>query len=90
MTTRFRRSAEAMSADVGDDVVALHVPRGFAYGMEGVTAAVWQMLGEPRSEPEIISNLLDNYEVDEAQCRADILELLDEMVAEGLVERIEG
>lgn len=87
---RFRRSAEAMSADVGEDVVALHVSRGFAYGMEGVTAAVWQLLGQPRSEGEIVAELQELYEVDEAQCRAETAELLKQMVDEGLVERVEA
>lgn len=79
-----------MSADVGDDVVALHVPRGFAYGMEGVTAAVWQLLEQTRSEGEIVAALMDAYDVEEAECRADTAELLRQMVDEGLVERVEA
>ncbi len=83
---RYRRSTDALSADVGDDVVALQSVRGFAYGMEGVTASVWQLLEQPVTLDELVVRLREDYEVPEAECRDDVRELLQQLIAECLVE----
>jgi hypothetical protein len=88
MKIRYRRSADALSADVGEDVVALQAARGFAYGMEGVTASVWQKLSQPITLDALVEVLLDEYEVDEAQCRREVTALLEQLVAEQLVEEL--
>lgn len=87
---RYRRSADALFADVGDDVVALQAERGFAYGMEGVTASVWQRLGEPVTLDELVAGLRGDYDVDEQRCRSEVRRLLDQMVGEGLVEEVDA
>jgi hypothetical protein len=78
-----------MSTEVGDDVVALQAERGFAYGMEEVTAAVWRLLQEPHDLDAIVAALTAEYDVSEAQCREEVGALLNRMIAEGLVEREE-
>jgi hypothetical protein len=89
MSQSFRRTAATMSTEVGDDVVALQAERGFAYGMEEVTAAVWRLLQEPHDLDAIVAALTAEYDVSEAQCREEVGALLDRMIAEGLVEREE-
>ncbi|GLR47025.1 PqqD family protein [Sphingomonas astaxanthinifaciens] len=86
--TRYRRSPDALSTEIGDDVVALQAARGFAFGMEGVTASVWQLLAAEPSEDEIIAALLEQYEVPEATCRSDVAALLADLETEGLIERV--
>lgn len=82
----FRRSSDAIHGDVGDDVVALHIPRGRCYGMEEVTASVWKILSQPSTIEDICVALEAQYDVGMAECRADVSELLGQLVAEGLVE----
>ena len=88
MTTTYRRSPDALSADVGDDVVALQAVRGFAYGMEDVTASVWKRLEQPASLDELVAGLTAEYEVEEERCRSEIAGLLAQLVGEGLVEEV--
>lgn len=83
---RFRRSDDAIHGDVGDDVVALHIPNGRCYGMEEVTASVWKILARPSTIGDICATLEAEYEVGGEECRADVSELLGQLVAEGLVE----
>lgn len=87
MSLIYRRNAATMSAEVGEDVVALQADRGFAYGMEEVTAAVWRLLEQPRDLSSIVHALTQQYDVDPEECRTDIADLLSEMTAEGLVEQ---
>ena len=84
---RYRRNAAVLSAEVDDDVVALQADRGFAYGMEDVTAAVWRVLEQPRSVDELVELMREQFDVGKAECRADLTELLDEMSREGLIEK---
>ena len=84
---RYRRNASVLSAEVDDDVVALQADRGFAYGMEDVTAAVWRVLEQPKSLDELVELLREQFDVGEAECRADLTELLDEMSRESLIEK---
>ena len=87
MSVTYRRTAATMSADVGNDVVALQAERGYAFGMEEVTAAVWRLLEQPRDLDEIVAALTSEYDVEESQCRAEIVDLLAQMTVEGLVEQ---
>nr|WP_314445210.1 PqqD family protein [uncultured Sphingomonas sp.] len=88
MSATYRRTEATMSTEVGEDVVALQADRGFAYGMEAVTASVWKLLDEPRGVDAIVASLTAEYDIDEERCRAEIGALLDQMAAEGLVEEV--
>ena len=87
---RYRRSPGALHANVGDDVVALHVPNGRCFGMEHVTADVWRYLDPPSGLDQICSKLLEEYDVDPETCRKDVEDLLKVMQQEGLVEAAAG
>ena len=89
MSATYRRTAATMSTDVGNDVVALQAERGFAYGMEDVTASVWRLLEQPRDLDALVADLTAEYEVEEAQCRDEVGALLERMAAEGLVEQVQ-
>ena len=82
----FSRSDEALFAQVGDDVLALHVANGRCHGMERVAADVWRMLDQPVSLKEICGRLVADYEVEPDECRRDVGALLQSMIAEGLVK----
>ena len=83
----YQRSETALVANVGEDIVALNVERGFTYGMRNVTVVVWELLAQPRDLTQLCNELLSRYEVDPQTCRDQVARLLDEMVVEGLVER---
>jgi len=83
---RYRRVADVVHAQLEKDVVALNVEKGTCFGMENVTAEVWNLLSRPASLDDICSQLLEIYDVDRDECRSDITELLDLMRREGLIE----
>ena len=84
----YQRSNAAIFADVGDDIVALHVRRGQCYGMDKVTARVWTLLAEPLDLDAICSDLIELYHVEADLCRGEVARLLEQMQKEGLVERV--
>ena len=86
----YRRSQKALFSSVGDDIVALHVDNGHCYGMEKVTATVWELLAEPTSATALCEQLTALYEVEPDVCRADVERLLSDFRKEGLIEPVAG
>ena len=75
-----------ISAELSDEVAILHVGKGVYYGLNEVGTRVWKGIGEPRSVEEILEDLLSRYDVEPGQCRRDLFSLLEELIAEGLVD----
>jgi hypothetical protein len=84
----YKRSSEALFAEVAGDVVALHVERGQSYGMEKVTANVWRLLEQPSDVDSICDQLARQYDVDPETCRRDVGQLIELFEQEGLVEAV--
>jgi hypothetical protein len=83
---RFKRSTDAIFSEIGDDIVALNIERGQCYGMEEVTATVWNLLAKPLSLEQLCAQLMDIYEVEAEVCRAEVSRLLEIFKKEELIE----
>ena len=77
---------DQVSSDLGEEVVILQLRNGVYYGLDEVGARIWDLIQEPRAVNEIRDLLLDEYDVEPERCERDLLALLEELVAEGLVE----
>ena len=88
ISMKYKRSSDALSAEVADDVVALHIQRGSSYGMERVTADVWRLLEASTDLDTICAQLMERYEVDEQTCRREVGQLMTLFEQEGLVETV--
>lgn len=75
-----------VAADIGNEVVILHLETGIYFGMEGVASRVWALLEEPKSLEAIERAVLDEYDVDPAVCHDEVERLISDLLAEGLVE----
>ena len=84
---QYVRTKELLSADVGDELVALDADAGHCYGFNSVAASVWRQLKEPQSFDGLKRSLMDEYEVSEEQCSADLTQLLNDFVGKGLIRR---
>lgn len=74
------------SSEVGGETIVLGLRQSAYYGMERVAARVWTLLQQPRTVAAIHAVILDEYEVDAADCERDLLVFLDDLLAEGLID----
>lgn len=81
----YERAMEVIEAGIGSDLVAMDVERGDCFGFNAVAASVWRALEMPRTFAELRDALLDEYDVTAEQCTAELEDLLDDLVAKGLV-----
>jgi hypothetical protein len=74
-----------IEAEAAGELVGLHVDRGVCYGFNATATRVWQLIEQPRSVDELTATLMAEHDVDEAECRAGIADLLAKLADEQLV-----
>jgi hypothetical protein len=76
-----------VSADLPEgEVVILNMADGVYYGMNPVGGRIWSLIGQPRRVVEIRDALLEEYDIDPERCLQEVLALLNELAAQGLVQ----
>jgi hypothetical protein len=81
----YERAKELMEAELGDELVALDPAGGECFGFNDVAATVWRLLDRPSTFAELTRSLMIEYDVDAAQCEADVRDLLAVLVERGLI-----
>jgi len=75
-----------VSSDLGGEVAILDLGAGMYYGLDEVGARIWELIQEPRTVREVQDIILEEYDVDPASGKGDVLALLRELADKGLVE----
>jgi Coenzyme PQQ synthesis protein D (PqqD) len=88
-TTVFACRDGVIEAEVDDEIVALNIEQGVCYGMNRVGSHIWSLLAKPMRICELCAALLSAYKVDPNVCERQVLELLEELRAEGLIATLE-
>lgn len=84
------RAGSLMEATIGNEIVALDVNRGQCIGLNEVASTAWRLLEHPTTSQALISGMMTEYEVDEKECARDILELLEDLHARGLIKSLKN
>jgi Coenzyme PQQ synthesis protein D (PqqD) len=85
--SRWLRSPDAAHTGSGDRVVVLDLaarnPRPQI--LEGVAAVIWQLLASPKTEPELVAELVEAYDDADAEVIArDVRAFLEQLAASNL------
>jgi hypothetical protein len=74
-----------VEAEVDQEIVALSVEHGTCYGLNRVGSRIWQLLATPTRVADLCATLVDEYDVDVDVCGPQVLDLLEELRAEGMI-----
>jgi trimethylamine:corrinoid methyltransferase-like protein len=77
---------EQVSCDLAGEVAILDVKSGIYYGLNAIGARIWHLIQAPQTVDAVCETILAEYDVEADRCERDILMLLQELVANGLVE----
>jgi hypothetical protein len=77
---------DVVFSEIDRDVVALNIERGLCYGLDGSGARIWRLIADGIQVQELCRTLAAEYCVDASTCTSDVMALLGEMRAEGLIE----
>jgi hypothetical protein len=74
-----------IDAEINNEIVALNIETGTCYGLNQVGSRVWSLLRAPIRISELCATLLTEYNVEPSVCERQVLDLLEELRAEGLI-----
>lgn len=75
-----RNEADFLSTEVDDETVLMHIHDSGYLGLNNVATVIWQQLDQAKSFKAIIEALLERFEVEAAQCEAEVKTVLVRMV----------
>jgi hypothetical protein len=78
-------SQDQAFTNLEDEAVILNLKDGIYYGLDPVGGRIWNLLQKPRKFGEILKILLEEYEVAPERCEQDLMRLLGELAARGLI-----
>lgn len=78
---------DIVARSVGDEMVLLDLESGTYFTLNGVGALIWKRIEEQDDVDAIAAHIVDHYEVELVQARADVSAFFSNMLEQGLVER---
>jgi hypothetical protein len=79
------RAQGFIDAEIDNEIVALHIEKGSCYGLNPIGSRIWRFLDSPTRIRDICAHLVTEYEIDASTCERQVLDLLEELQAEGLI-----
>ena len=86
LTATVQVSAQQVSTELDGEMAILSLQNGVYYGLDPVGARIWELVQEPQIVSAVRDQIVSEYEVSPEVCEADLLALLGDLHAAGLVE----
>jgi len=84
---RIRPGEEVLFQTIEGETVLLHLERGVYFGLDPVGTRVWEAVVQHGSARAALPRLLDEFDVSPDTLAADVLRLLEELLASELIVR---
>jgi hypothetical protein len=84
--TKIIHSADAVACDLGDETAILHLETGIYFGLDAVSSRIWTLLSEEISLQQLVSQLLQVYDVSRERCESEVIDLLATLAEYRLIE----
>ena len=85
LDTRLTVPPQVLSRAVGDETVLLNLESGIYFGLDGVGKLIWEAVSAGSNLGSAVNAVVAEYEVDESQAAADVLEFAGTLVERGLL-----
>ena len=79
-------SADAIAQRIGDEMVVVHLRTNQIYSLNSTATRVWDLLVSGLSVSEIKAQIVDEYEIGEAELEREISNLINEMSRGSLLD----
>ena len=81
---------QQVSCELGEEAAVLNMKNSVYYGLDPVGARIWRLLQQPTSMSAIRDVIVEEYDVTPQQAESDLRDLVEKLLAEGLVELASG
>jgi hypothetical protein len=89
LTTHIKASNDQVSCDLQGEAAILDLKNGIYYGLDPVGARIWELIQNSTQVSSVVSQLLDEYDVEATQCEQDTLALLGQLEERNLIEVVD-
>ncbi len=87
---RYQKRKEHIASKIQDETVMVDIDSGNYFALNEVASSIWDLLDQPRSTDEVCSELMQEYEIDEENCRKQTEEFIKELLKLKLIESVNG
>lgn len=84
--TRYRIVPDALSASLSDGAVLLQLYTKRYFSLNDTGSRIWSLLEQHASQDEIVETLVREYDVETPEATLAVRRLLDDLLAERLIE----
>lgn len=85
LDTRLTIPTQVMSRLVGEETVLLDLACGHYFGLDNVGKLIWESVSEGKSLAAAVEVIVAEYEVEQRQAEADVIEFACQLVERGLL-----
>ncbi len=85
LSTIVERRNDLPTVDLDGEVGLMNVENGEYYGMDPIGSRIWELVEKPKAVSEIVSLLIEEYDVEENVCQEQVLDFINSLVKKDLV-----
>ena len=90
LASRIQQSQRVLSNSIDSETVLLNIQKSSYYGLDSIASRIWAIVAKPVQLEDLIQTLLEEYDVSRDACITDVLPFLQNLLDEGLIERIDA
>lgn len=84
LASTIRRSPEHVAATIDEITAVMDAEAELYYLIDAIGSVIWQRIAEPVRIADLCTELVGEYEVEQADCERDVLKFCNDMVARKL------
>jgi hypothetical protein len=88
VVTKYIQNKKVVQSAIGEEVVMLDMDSGFYFGLNSVASIIWRKLEKEISFEEIISELLEEYNIDQFTCENETRIFLNQLLEKNIIKPV--
>jgi len=85
LTTMIERKAQQAFSEIDNEIIMLHIEKAEYFNLDIIASCIWKFIDSPKTFKEILTMLVDTYEVTFSKCKKDTEEFLITLYQEDLI-----
>jgi hypothetical protein len=84
----YTKLPNSISSEIQGETVMVNIDLGKYFALNNVASAIWNLLETDRTEEEIVAAMLEQFDVNEQECREQVSHFLKELVHLNLIKEV--
>ena len=86
LSSRIQPSGDVLFREMQGEAVLLNIQTGMYFGLDSTGTAIWQLIQKKSRLDKVLESLVEEFDIDKASCREDLLRFATTLQKNGLVE----